>query len=216
MNVSIKAKGISPRDTEVFVDGVKMRGIARVEVIVDAKDANRAIIEVFPAEIDVTGINATSVRHAITGSELQLAPEFDALGRTTDAYIAGKLAEHAEALRARNSTFAELFYFGDVEPPGKEGDYAHDQWALNVQPMHIAGGPPNQGFVFAKNEAGQWDANTAMLPQFGHIPTAAFLTRADAHAHFDAFLARELGIDPRDPNAPDKWTPDDPGTKTEP
>lgn len=194
MNVTIRAKGPLTNGTEVLVDGTKMKGLTKVELVGQANDAWRAVLHVIPQTVEFTDIDSVSVRHAFTGSEVQLAPQFDAMGRTGDEYIATQLAEHAEALAVRNSTFGELFYFGDVTPPS-EPAYGFEQWRLNVQSMHIAT-KHNQAFVFARNGAGQWEANEAMLPQFGHARTATFPTREAARAHFDVWLARELELDP--------------------
>lgn len=214
-NVSIKASGPSPRDVDVRVDGVKMRGLSKVEIVAEANQATRVLLHVYPAEIDVTGIGDVAVRHAATGSDIELGPRFDSLGRQRWAEAEEAIAANAEHLARINSRIGTLAYFRDEPPPGgpAEGEpwepgknFAYDQWVLNTQSMHD-GVKHNSAYLFAKNAVGQYEANEALVEQNGHVATVTFQSRAAANEFLAKWIATQRAIDPRDPNAPNDFTP---------
>lgn len=149
----------------------------------------------------------------------EYAPRFDALGRQRWAEAEQAMAENAEHLGRINSRIGRLAYFRDEPPPGgpAEGqlwepgkNFAYDQWVLNTQSMHD-GVKHNSAYLFAKNAAGQYEANEALVEKNGHVATVCFQSRAAANEHLAKWIATQLTIGPRDPNAPSKFTPDDPG-----
>lgn len=138
-------------------------------------------------------------------------PRFDALGRQRWAEAEAVMTEHAEHLARINSRIGTLAYFGDETPTLDPTSYGAQQWRCNVESFHIHT-KHNQGYVFVKNGDGQWEAVDAMNERQSHVPTVAFNSRAEANEYLAKWIATQLAIGPRDPSAPDKWTPDDPGT----